>query len=509
MDSASFFGGEADDIQKVDRYKRYLLNVDGLGDKAYTRSTTLAKSLEDTYHLEQWKTRTVARGVALRPDLIARAAVAPVSDKATWEEIIKTATESASLGVVSSNMGSAFHQFHERVGVLSDEEYAAVPSDLRVTYERYRAELARLGIEEIATELTVANTKIGTAGKVDGFARLSDGRVVVVDRKSGRVVEYPHSTACQMAVYSHADRVQMPSEAGPQWMDTSEAFPGLDTETGLVIDVTIGDEKTAAVHVYEVDLSAGWYGALLAAKVRRWRNRKDLLTPYQPEHMNTIKPVKLAGTVPVPPEMMPTTPQEWGFSEAARVRAAAEQALTRPDSSPEVAAAAERLISAPATESPTVDTASDAAALLQLFKTKAAMQSAARRVNPAANLARTKANLAADMVSDPNWPNVRSAFGLAPALEALASYPLITEQAGVTVEDLPGTVPADNPYPDQPPTPDPPSAPLSEEDEFIGRIAKAASQQDIGTLWSEAQARGVAWSPRLHQAANVRIGQFS
>lgn len=439
--------GPAPDTDEVDRYNRYMLDVDGKGKKPYTRATTIAKTLENTYNLNAWGTRCLAKGVAQRPDLVARAATTPVDDKKNWKEIFAQA-EVIAAGGAKANLGTAFHALHENVATMTDDEYAAVPHDLRVTYEKYRAELVRLGIVEILTESTCAVTSLGVAGKLDALMRLSDGRVVVADRKSGRVVEYPHSACTQMATYANADMLLMPSEGGPKWLTMHEAFPDLDRTTGLVIDVRIGDEATAAVHVYEVDLHAGWWSALEAVKVRRWRARRDLITPYQPEVVppkweiypatppavieqakaqidavlaagpelegETFNPDgTVSGTPIVPiPGAQAEIEKAWGFSAqqvvdgehkdlAARIRAEAAVPTDVEDAADEVPEAGEP---APKTL-PEYAQKNDAENLLsdKRYKTKAHMQALARKLDPAMPVNRTRANLAADIVAHPAW----------------------------------------------------------------------------------------------------------
>ena len=54
------------EVPRERRTKRPLIRPVGGGEKLvpYTRASTLAKALDDTYNLEQWKTRTAVLGVA-------------------------------------------------------------------------------------------------------------------------------------------------------------------------------------------------------------------------------------------------------------------------------------------------------------------------------------------------------------------------------------------------------------------------------------------------------------
>lgn len=535
VDSNGFFGDSPElDHHEYDGYGRYKLDADGKGKKSYTRATTLAKTLDNTFHLAEWKTRTVAHGVAMRPDLVARAAVTPVKDKKAWAEIITTAEQAASTGVSKGHTGSAFHTLHERVGEMTDEEYNAVPADLRALYEMYRAELDRLGITEVLTEVTVVNAKIGTAGKADGFARLSDGRVVVLDRKSGNAVDYPHSPACQLATYANSDVIVEVAADGTQ---TRHPMPkNLDTSMGLIIHVTMGDASTPpSVHVYEIDLTAGWYGALLAAKVRRWRNRKDLLTPYQPE------------SVPMAVQVLPSIPDNTAFVGLPAGFAAGapmSDEVLHPDGSvteagpPEhpllpghtateglakVMDAAARFEEKQAEPAKPAGFGGDAAALLAKYKTKAALQAAARQVDPGMNVGRTRNNLASDMTGHANWLSVRgvllgedappSVADLPPgpdldASDSQAAEQFVTETPVDVRETGDGPAPMDNPF--APKEDKPPAAPvLSPEEELFARIGAAASTEELGAIWQYAQDNSIPWTDGLHAAGMTRAQQIS
>jgi hypothetical protein len=694
MDSTEFFGGEphAPGLEDdKDGYGRYLLDADGKGKAPYTRATTVAKMLDSGKGLEIWQQRKVAKGVAQSPALVARAAVTPLDDKQAWREILDQA-EVKSGGDEKRDLGSAFHALHEHVETMSDSEWAAVPADLKCTYVKYRAELKRLGITEIMTEVTLVNTKIGTAGKADAIFQLADGRLVIGDRKSGRITEYPHSAAVQFAIYANADVLLTWNEDGSV---ERHPMPELDLTTAIVIDVKIGDETTASVHAYEVDIWAGWAAALLSAKIRRWRNRRDLLTPYHPEFPPTDK-ARNAATVEITqhPEAWAKAPVKVaGFTTAAQVNATAygdnvpgmkrvvtddsgvdwvvpEEAtlaeiganvgtdaaktlrtvpITAPGSvftdgtsggyhaTPEERADFAAELPPPSTGFPTevahgpaanasagmsptakavlgtgapigtsgvpgsthpawsskeqavihLDSkgervpnpssladaageqadakAGDVDALLATFKTKAQLQAAARRVDPGIKVERTKANLANDMVSHPNWRHVRAQL-----IPITAETPPI-EPVGVddtsfseTVSNAPGPVPPDpepgyaatgqtdseaftnaqntgDPYVQGPPrpaadngmsvsddeaayisanpfvqpTPEPapfqaaPPLALSVEDQVLQQIGEAATLDDLAAAWQTANDAGIGWPPRLHKAATIRQNQLT
>jgi hypothetical protein len=615
VDSAGFFGDVTAEEAKFDRYHRYLLNADGKGDKPYTRATTLAKTTDSGDGLLYWKTKLTAIGMVRRPDLLARASVTPMDDKSGWSEILTQAL-AAGGSQEKANKGTAYHTFHENVENLSDDEYAAVPFELRATYAKDRAELDRLGMRELATEVTVVNELIGTAGKVDSIYELANGDQVIVDRKSGRVVEYPHGPAQQLAIYANATKVRLLD--GTEFVPIGEAFPWLRKDIGLIIDISVGDETTSAVHVYEIDLVAGWYGALLSAKVRRWRNRKDLITPYQPEFINPAdaksivdkaakgdppKVLAAAGLAraagedathlaelahslmqPVAGISMPQIVQDAqgvasGWSAGAPssdevlnpngsvtsadvveefkgaippLSASVREALADPprvvvvDASGvewevpgdvDLAAAGLTPVAEPApnsvehmdaalarrragTAASVAPSSSDADALLAAFKTKSALQSAARKVDPGMNVSRTRQNLATDMVAHPNWAATRDAllnidgtvrtedpWGPTPEQVAKAKEMAATGQLSEfpVVEHVEGDSAAANPFRKAEPT----VAPLTPVEIMLGKVAQATDAEQLGDLWEEAQALNLPWDGQLAQAAALKLKTFS
>jgi hypothetical protein len=687
VDATDFFGEDRSNAgpQTYDRFNRYLLDADGKGPRPYTRATTLAKTLEDDYHLSEWKARCAARGVALRDDLVARAKATPVDDKRVWKEILAEA-EVVNGGGVKRNMGSAFHEFHERVPKMSGAEFAAQSPLIKATYAKYRAALEQCGIVEILTEVTLVNTKIGSAGKADGIARLRDGRYVIIDRKSGRITEYPHSACQQLAIYANSDVMITYDENGAP---VRHELPPLDKHTAIVIDVTIGDENTASVAVYEIDIWSGWAAALLACDVRRWRNRRDLVKPFHPDaparsaaeqpssaanfHGQAVvgviaamddrtvtiqqadgattsytipavtspsedqaralvdavrtevaaianSPAPAAAGVPMVPAHVPD-PVEVAHGPTANAPAATghsdSEAFTNAQNTgdpyvqgpprpaggtrqvfssllqrnvtvdangdpvphkfvvvqgqmtcgecllPAGDPASKHIVDRPA--APVDDENPDVAALLGRFKTKAQLQTAAKSVDPAMPLNRTRANLAKDMVSNPGWPTARATL-LPPdpndrvqqaSDEAAAAYPVpsdavmgsqldVPESFSPVVSNAPGPVPPD-PQPKygeratdsgmsvgfdeaaaQQPVPAPADASVQDgydgpppwavpapaavaektpEELMLDRIAAATTTgpgSELAAVWQHAKDNGITWTPRLHQAAEIR-----
>src|SRR5579885_594723 len=93
----------------VNRYGQYLLPDPSTGtETAYQRVTTFAKLMGDTYALDMWNRRMVAKGLTLRPDLYAQVAAATLDEKALLNTICEQAGEAAGTSE-GRNKGSALH----------------------------------------------------------------------------------------------------------------------------------------------------------------------------------------------------------------------------------------------------------------------------------------------------------------------------------------------------------------------------------------------------------------
>ena len=80
-------------IPREKRFSRPKLPHPETGEvQPWTRTSTIAKVLDDTYNLELWKQRMVAKGVASRRDLTNRAATTDMADRAAWIEICDMAS---------------------------------------------------------------------------------------------------------------------------------------------------------------------------------------------------------------------------------------------------------------------------------------------------------------------------------------------------------------------------------------------------------------------------------
>jgi hypothetical protein len=258
---------------KRDRYGRYLIVPrDGGKAEAYTRATTIADCLSDRFHLEQWKQRQVAIGLARRTDLVAQAATVNVDDKQALNKIVGEAM-SAAESDKAANMGTALHAAIEAVNRDPD---ASVPDMLAADVALFTKTLAKYGLEVVPehVEQVVVNESIKAAGTFDLLLRKGK-QTFIADLKTGKSVDYSAGTfAIQLAIYATATSYY--DYATEEHSDPVKVHQ----DRGLVVHLpSAGGE----CHVHWIDLKAGGEALEHAMWVRGWRTRKDLLLPYDPQ----------------------------------------------------------------------------------------------------------------------------------------------------------------------------------------------------------------------------------
>lgn len=260
------------DYPLADRWRRPLILLPGEAKPTpFTRCTTVAKTLDGTEALSEWKARKVAEGCCLRDDLRAQfAATLPSApeNKALQNKLIESLLDAAK-GPEGANMGDALHSMTARVD--TDPKFRPLPN-----YEKhitlYKECLERHGIETVPeyVERTVVLPDIKVAGSFDRLVRSRKQRnaLWVLDLKTGRDMSYSWpSISIQLSIYARA-----------KWLydwdkQACSDMPDVDQHRGLVLWLPYGQDK-AELHV--VDLDAGWEAAQMALAVRAWRTRKNL-----------------------------------------------------------------------------------------------------------------------------------------------------------------------------------------------------------------------------------------
>lgn len=307
-----------DDGVPRDRYGRYLLRDPETGKvKPWTRATTFAKSISDTFTLSQWSQRMVGKGVAMRPDLLATFAATPVTDRDTLNRAAEAAKETAG-AKTGANLGTAVHSFTQRVD-LGEIEVDSIPAPWNRDVRAYRAMLEQEGLEVLRdlVEKRVLEPVFGIAGTFDRIVRatrdvtfrmlnpvsgqkeivtIHEGEFVVFDLKTGKDLEYGWlEIAIQLAIYGRAKHLY--NAAG----DLLE-MPKVRQDVALVLHLPVGQGK-ATLHAINID--AGWSFARLCAEVRDARKVKGLNAPIavvEIADVETTEPVNEDGPIRVSSE---------------------------------------------------------------------------------------------------------------------------------------------------------------------------------------------------------------
>lgn len=256
-----------------DRYGRYLIPHPETGkDLPYTRATTFAKSISDTFGLTKWMLRMGGIGLAQRQDLLLGIAAADPSDNRTLDRIMAEAKDHA--GAMSgANIGTALHAFTEAVD-LGQTPNIPEPFDADVAAYVEAVSAAGLTILPEYIEQVVVVPHLEVAGTLDRIVKTSDGRLLIADLKTGKDVSYAMGEiAVQLALYANATHI-FDVASGELW-----PMPDVDRTEALVFHAPAG---TGTCTVLSVDISAGAAMFDTIATVRTWRKRRDLHQPYQP-----------------------------------------------------------------------------------------------------------------------------------------------------------------------------------------------------------------------------------
>jgi len=263
-----------------DRWGRYLVQQPEGKARGYTRVTTIAKTLDDTASLADWKVRMAITGLVQRPDLLAQASTS-IEDRTRLNKIANDCVE-ASGGFSRANLGTALHSITEQIDLgLKPSILPGLQADI----DAYVAGIAKSGIKmhDELIEVLLINDELEYAGTADRIVTLIDGRLVIFDLKTGTDLSYSYGNiAVQLAMYANAD-----------WMynwKTGERkpMPDLDKTVGIICHLPAGD---ATVNFYEVDIVAGWEAAKQSFTTREWRKRKNLFKPYNATTPPQVKPI--------------------------------------------------------------------------------------------------------------------------------------------------------------------------------------------------------------------------
>ncbi len=302
-----------------DRWGRYRIpHPDTAKMQSWTRATTFASSIADTFGLSRWQTRMACYGLAHRPDLYAEAASVtdPDAGRATLDRIAEAAKEYAGTST-RARLGTALHAFAEQVDAGAD--LAVIPDQWRPDIAAYRAAMdaANVTIDPAHIERVVVIPRHGVAGTFDRLVTV-DGRRYVADLKTGKDLAYSWTEiAIQLALYAHATHIFDPAavELAP--------MPEVELDRALVMHLPVG---TATCTLHWVDIAAGWEAAELCAAVRTWRKRKGLAQPVELDvsaqlEASMAEPVAVAEALPAAVDDLHQRRTEWVTGRLAHLKA--------------------------------------------------------------------------------------------------------------------------------------------------------------------------------------------
>lgn len=262
-----------DDFRR-DHYDRPLiLQPDGTR-IGYTRSSTAAKVIEDTYNLERWARRNVAYGIAYDASLVARL-IALGGNPATWGKAEKDAVneicekaEGVAQAHKGADIGSALHHLTHRLDRGEDVDAGPYQDDLTAYVNTCLAH--QFEIDRRYIECRIVNDLLRMAGSADRIVNV-DGIYRIADIKTGQTINYGTlGWAAQLAAYAGGVLYDVATE---QRLPT----PPIDQTTGYIIHLPAGQ---GVCTIHEINLFNGHRAAELANEIRAVRKAsKHWMTP--------------------------------------------------------------------------------------------------------------------------------------------------------------------------------------------------------------------------------------
>ena len=190
------------------------------------------------------------------------------SHKKKLQRVADDALEVAE-GSAAATVGTALHGHTETIDRGLPLGFVPPPFDADI--EAYKR--CTDGIEWLSVECFRVKDDWQVAGTADRIGRDRHGRVRVYDVKTGQTaIDYPHSMAAQLALYSRCQPYDIATDTRQPVED------GLDLNTGIIIWLPAGK---AHCELFEIDLGRGWGACNLAKQVWDWRAQKGLCEPLR------------------------------------------------------------------------------------------------------------------------------------------------------------------------------------------------------------------------------------
>ena len=277
-----------------DGWGRYKLPSPSTGrPTAFTRATTVAGTLDDTYNINRWKTRETVKALIALMHNDARVQedgfdtpegdhietlrrLIRDEDKGGIDKLLDHITNVAG-GRDAAELGEAVHAWLEAVDIRT-----VLPRDVPEMFQPYLTAylelLARHGlralpqyVERIAINERGEQTIVGTLDRI--YQVIATGELILGDVKTSKTLEYGYLTyAVQMAVYGYAEKLLKIDGSG--W----EPMPELNSEFAIIMHVPSDQPERASAVTLDL-----WYGGesmILSLEARRRRTEAKKKVPF-------------------------------------------------------------------------------------------------------------------------------------------------------------------------------------------------------------------------------------
>lgn len=148
-------GDHGEEEGRYDRYGRYkLLHPVTKEPCNWTRATTFAKSISDTYALSQWGLRMALLGATMRPDLVDQARGKNVAEDKVWLDNATAELKTAAGDKVAANLGTLYHSYTELCDRAADpyaELARVVPEEHQADIKAYIDLVHGMGLRPVPT----------------------------------------------------------------------------------------------------------------------------------------------------------------------------------------------------------------------------------------------------------------------------------------------------------------------------------------------------------------------
>jgi hypothetical protein len=310
IDVEALGNARRDNVKRDDQGRYLLPDPEGGYERAWTRTTTVTKTLEDTYNLELWKLRMAAVGLKLSPEILAQIPREVPDTKAGKRDLnllVEDAQKAAGMGK-RADLGTLLHTCTEEI-----DHGRATPADFP---DPYRDDLfayvelvqkARLRLFPDYIERIVINPMVDAAGTIDRIGATPDTNLRIIDVKTGSELFFPRmGYAAQFGTYANATHMY-DQDSG----DLQPMVP-VDLDWGLIIHLPAGEARCS---LHWVDLRKGWRVARASHEARRMRQDQLYILPTTPEHLiaqaDVLDSIRLAPTVDELNALWRTTEPLW------------------------------------------------------------------------------------------------------------------------------------------------------------------------------------------------------